>query len=133
MKKLKIGIMSFEDMQAYTIAIAKGERKRKPGEPKVWFTSVESVARVLSERNRELLAMIAAAQPESLQELEDISGRKVASLSRTLKTMEQYGIVSLKKGKQGRIKPRVEYSGFSLDMPLALIDQEKHKTTTTRT
>ncbi len=124
MKTLKIGIMSFEDMQAYTIGIAKGRHKPKRGEPKVWFTSVESVARVLSERNRELLSLIAAQKPESLQELEDISGRKVASLSRTLKTMEQYGIVSLKKGKQGRIKPRVEYSGFSLDMPLALMDRK---------
>ncbi len=127
MKTLKIGIMRFEDMQAYTIAIAKGRRKPERGAPKVWFTSVESVARVLSERNRELLSLIAARKPESLQELEDISGRKVASLSRTLKTMEQYGIVSLKKGKQGRIKPRVEYSGFSLDMPLALMDQKNRE------
>ena len=124
MKTLKIGIMSLEDMQAYTIGIAKGRHKPKRGEPKVWFTSVESVARVLSERNRELLSLIAAERPESLQELGNISGRKVASLSRTLKTMEQYGIVSLKKGKQGRIKPRVEYSGFSLDMPLALMDKQ---------
>ena len=127
MKTLKIGIMRFEDMQAYTIAIAKGRCRPKRGAPKVWFTSVESVARVLSERNRELLSLIVAQKPESLQELEDISGRKVASVSRTLKTMEQYGIVSLKKGKQGRIKPRVEYSGFSLDMPLALMDQKNRE------
>jgi len=112
--------MSFENMQVYTIGIAKGQIKAKRGAPKVWFTSVESVARVLSERNRELLCLIVAEKPESLQELEDLSGRKVASLSRTLKTMEQYGIVSLKKGKQGRVKPCVEYTGFSLDMPLAV-------------
>lgn len=128
MSTLKIGIMSFEDMQAYTIGIAKGRRKPKRDEPKVWFTSVESVARVLSERNRELLSLIAAEKPGSLQELEDISGRTVASLSRTLKTMEQYGIVALKKGKQGRIKPRVKYSGFSLDMPLALMDEHNRRT-----
>ena len=128
MKTLKIGIMSFADMQAYTIAIAKGKHKPKRGEPKVWFTSVESFARVLSERNRELLFLISAEKPRSLQELENISGRKVASLSRTLKTMEQYGIVSLKKGKQGRIKPSVEYSGFLLDMPLAVMDQHNRQT-----
>ena len=127
MKTLKIGIMSLEDMRAYTVAIAKGRRRPKRGDPKVWFTSVESVARVLSERNRELLSLIAARKPGSLRELEDISGRKVASLSRTLKTMERYGIVSLKKGKQGRIEPRVEYSGFSLDMPLALMDRKNRE------
>ncbi len=124
MTTLKIGIMSYEDMQSYTIAIAKGEHKRKRGEPKIWFTSIQSFARILSESNRDLLALIAEQKPGSLQELEDISGRKVASLSRTLKKMEQYGIVSLKKGKQNRIKPRVEYSGFSLDMPLAHFDQK---------
>ncbi len=127
MKTLKIGIMSLEDMRAYTIAIAKGRHRPKRGDPKVWFTSVESVARVLSERNRELLSLIAARKPESLRELEDISGRKVASLSRTLKTMERYGIVSLKKGKQGRVKPRVEYTGFSLDMPLAPVDRKNRE------
>lgn len=124
MTTLKIGIMSLEDMQAYTIAIARGEHKRKRGEPKVWFTSIQSFARILSESNRDLLALIAEQKPGSLQELEDISGRKVASLSRTLKKMERYGIVSLKKGKQNRIKPHVEYSGFSLDMPLAHFDQK---------
>ena len=124
MKTLKIGIMSLEGMRAYSIAVAKGRHKPKRGDPKVWFTSVESVARVLSERNRELLSLIVARKPESLRELENMSGRKVASLSRTLKTMERYGIVSLEKGKQGRIKPRVEYSGFSLDLPISFMDRK---------
>lgn len=118
MKTLKIGIKSYEDMKAYTMAIAKGEYKRKPGEPKIWFTSMQSFARVLSERNRELLALIAEQKPESLQELEDLTGRKVSNLSRTLRKMEQYGIVELKRGRQGRIKPRFPYSGFQLNMPL---------------
>jgi len=127
MKILKIGIMSLESMRAYSIAVAKGEHKPKRSDPKVWFTSVESVARVLSERNRELLSLIVARKPESLKELEDYSGRNVASLSRTLKTMERYGIVSLNKGKQGRIRPHVEYSGFSLDMPLTLMDRKNRE------
>lgn len=118
MKALKIGIMNYEDMKAYTMAVAKGEHKRRPGEPKIWFTSMQSFARVLSERNRELLALIAEEKPESLQELEDLTGRKVSNLSRTLKKMEQYGIVTLERGRQGRIKPRFPYSGFQLDMPL---------------
>ena len=119
MATLKIGIMSYEDMKAYTNAIAKGEYKRKRSEPKIWFTSMQSFARVLSEQNRELLALIANAQPSSLQELEDLTGRKVSNLSRTLKKMEQYGIVSLQKGKQGRVKPRFPYSGFQLNLPIA--------------
>jgi len=45
MKTLKIGIASYEDMKARTMAIARGQLKPKPGEPKVWFTSAESFAR----------------------------------------------------------------------------------------
>ena len=58
MKTLKIGIASYEDMKARTMAIARGQLKPKPQEPKVWFTSTESFARVLSNKNRALLAVI---------------------------------------------------------------------------
>ncbi|MDE0026556.1 MAG: hypothetical protein OXP69_19275 [Spirochaetaceae bacterium] len=59
MKTLKIGIASYDRMKARTMAIARGEYKPATGEPSVWFNSIESFAKVLSEHNRELLAMIA--------------------------------------------------------------------------
>ena len=49
MKKLIVGIASYEDMKARSIAIAKGEYLPKRGETKVWFTSLESFAKVLSK------------------------------------------------------------------------------------
>ncbi len=67
MKTLKIGIASYKDMKARTMAIAGGEIKPKPGDPKVWFTSTESFAKVLSDKNRAPLATIAATHPGSLQ------------------------------------------------------------------
>ncbi len=48
MSTLKVGIATYEDMKARTMAIARGQRKPKPGEPKVWFASKGSAARVLS-------------------------------------------------------------------------------------
>ena len=129
MKTLKIGIMSYEDMKAYTIAVAKGEYKRKAGDPKIWFTSMQSFARVLSEQNRELLAMIAEEKPDSLQELENLTGRKVSNLSRTLRKMEDYGIVTLERGRQGRLKPRFPYSGFQVELPVAAVGKEIRRST----
>ena len=41
----------------------------------MWFTSVESFAKVLSQRNRELLEMIAREKPRSLTELAELAGR----------------------------------------------------------
>lgn len=119
MKTLLIGIASYEDMKERTLQIARGERKLKRGEPKVWFTSIESFAKVLSEKNRTLLELIHKHQPQSLTELAKISGREKSNLSRTLKTMENYGLVSMKRKPGGRVAPRVSYSRIALDLALS--------------
>jgi predicted transcriptional regulator len=119
LKTLKVGIASYEEMKARTLAIARGERRRRRGEPKIWFRSVESFAKVLSERNRALLALIAEEEPQSLAELAELSGRAKSNLSRTLRTLENYRLVSLKRGPKGRIAPRVAYSDIVLDVPIA--------------
>ena len=118
MKTLKIGIAGYDRMKARTMAIARGEHKPGRGEPKVWFTSVESFAKVLSQHNRELLTMIAREKPGSLTELAGLSGRNKSNLSRTLKTMSQYGLVELKEGKRGTVVPRVSYDQVRLDVSL---------------
>ena len=120
MKTLKIGIASYKDMKARTMAIAQGKVKPKPGDPKVWFTSTESFAKVLSNKNRALLATIAATHPGSLQELAGHTGRKASNLSRTLKTMEHYGFVRLHRGERGRIRPEVPYQAISLELPFSV-------------
>ena len=123
MKTLKIGIAGYDRMKARTIAIARGERKPARDEPKVWFTSVESFAKVLSHRNRELLTLIAREEPQSLTELAELSGRNKSNLSRTLKTMSRYGLVELKAGKRGTVVPRVPYDQVRLDVPLTSASQ----------
>ncbi len=116
MNTLKIGIASADDMKARTMAIARGELKPAAADPKVWFTSTERFAKVLSNRNRALLATIAATHPTSLQELADRTGRKPSNLSRTLKTMERYGFVNLLRGERGRVRPEVPYQAISLEL-----------------
>ena len=39
MKKQSVGIATFEEMKARTLAIARGELKPKAEEPKVWITT----------------------------------------------------------------------------------------------
>src|SRR5271165_6356958 len=105
MKMLRIGIASYEEMKARTLAIARGELKPKATAPKVWFPSTESLIRVLSDKNRLLLATIRESRPQSLSDLAQMTGRKTSNLSRTLKTMERYGIVKLERKGQGRMVP----------------------------
>ena len=118
MRTLRIGIAGYGRMKARTMAIARGEHKPARGEPTVWFTSVESFAKVLSQRNRELLAMIVQEKPSSLTELATLAGRNKSNLSRTLKTMSQYGLVELKRGQRGTLIPQVPYDQVSLDVSL---------------
>ncbi|MBK9168123.1 MAG: helix-turn-helix domain-containing protein [Bryobacterales bacterium] len=119
MKTLRVGIASYQQMKERTLAIARGQHKPAAGEPKVWFPSTESFAKVLSDRNRALLAVIAESAPESLAELAERTGRQKSNLSRTLKTMERYGFVRLSRGPRGSVIPRVAYDRISLTLPLA--------------
>ena len=122
MTTLRVGIADYEQMKARTMAIARGRRKRAPGEPNVWFTSLESFARVLSAGNREVLRVIVEKAPGSLDELARLTGRAKSNLSRTLKTMAGYGLVSLERGERGRITPTVRADRVKLD--LSLVDRD---------
>ena len=119
MKTLRVGIESYQQMKARTMAIARGEYNPMKGEPTVWFTSIESFAKVLSGRNRELLEMIAREKPNSLTDLAELAGRSKSNPSRTLKTMSRYGLVELKEGRSGRLVPRVAYEQVRLDVALS--------------
>ncbi len=118
MTTLKVGIASYEEMKALTMAIARGRRKLGAREPRVWFPSTESFAKVLSAGNRDLLRVIAEKAPGSLDELAALTGRKKSNLSRTLKTMANYGLVRLERGVRGRIAPKVVYERVELELPL---------------
>lgn len=47
--KSTIGIMPQEKIRERMYTIARGEYKPAPGDPKVWFTSQESMAEVLND------------------------------------------------------------------------------------
>lgn len=122
MKTLRVGIASYEEMKALTLAIARGERRLEAEVPRIWFPSTESFAKVLSASNRELLRTIAEEAPGSLEELAQLTGRKKSNLSRTLKTMANYGLVKLERGLRGRIVAKVMHDRIALELPLVRED-----------
>jgi len=100
MKIIKIGIMSQKEIRERTLAIASGKYKPKPDEPKIWFTSIRSLAEVLSDSNQALLQVITEKKPASIRELAEMTGRQSSNLSRTLKTLSSYGFVKLEKANK---------------------------------
>ena len=123
---LRVGIASLEEMKARTLAVARGEHRPGPDEPKVWFTSMESLAQVLSSKNQLLLELIARAEPTSLAELAELTGRNKANLSRTLRTMRRYRLVEMRKGEGRRLMPRVPYERIELDLPVGQLAARRH-------
>ena len=123
LKKAIVGIMSLDRYKERTIAIARGQYKPKKREPKIWFTSIKSLASVLSEENQKLLKLIIKEEPQSVSELEILTGRKANNILRTLRKMEQYGLVELresKKHQRGRapLIPRALYDEFDIELSL---------------
>ena len=118
MTVLKVGIADYEAMKDWTMQIARGEICSKPDDPKVWFTSVESLAKVLSVKNRELLRLIAESPPSSLEDLAEATGRAKSHLLRTLKKMAEYGLIEMEPGEGQRLKPRLAYDHIAFDLPL---------------
>ena len=116
-KVMSVGIIPRDEFIKRTIAIAKGQYKPRKSEPKVWFESLKSMSQVLSNENQNLLRIIIEHKPQSLMELEKLSHRKKPNLSRTLKTLEKYGIVELPKVK-GRLVPKVKATDFKIEFGL---------------
>ena len=105
--------MPQEQIRARAIAIAKGEYKPRSGEPKIWFTSMQSVAGVLSDQNRALLKVIRKTNPDSLAVLAKATGRQPGNLSRTFKTMSRYGRVDLQR-ETSHVRPVVAATEFRI-------------------
>ncbi len=79
--------MPQERIRERMLAIAKGEYKPKHGEPKIWFTSMRSLA--------------------------ELTGRKPGNLSRTLKTMSNYGFVEMKRESR-QVRPIAKATEFRI-------------------
>ncbi len=116
---LKIGILSPDKARARTMAIARGQLRPGPNDPKIWFPSAETFGKVLSGKNQELLKRIRSVKPHSIKEPAVQVGRQESNLSRTLKTMARYGLVSLHRGEGGTIRPDVDYDEVGLTLSLA--------------
>ena len=63
---------------------------------------------------------------DPLQELAEKTGRAKSNLSRTLKTMEHYGLVQFEPGNGRKLAPRVHYTDLAFGMPFAGVMIRRH-------
>jgi predicted transcriptional regulator len=104
---------------------------RAEGVPKNWFdseetarkskldqVSAEAMVKLLSPGNLTVLAMICQQRPESLRALAAVTGRKEASLSRTLKRFAELGIIAFEDGPHRTRVPTLVATRVHLDIDL---------------
>jgi predicted transcriptional regulator len=113
MKAIVVGILPQDRIRERMLAIARGEYKPKTTEPKIWFNSMRSLAEVLSDENRALLKVIQDAKPQSISTLAEMTGRKPGNLSRTLKTMSNYGFVEMRRENR-HVRPIAKATEFRI-------------------
>ncbi len=99
--------------------------------PKRWFDSeataaqalekspsVEAMVKLLSAENLALLHLIVSRQPASLIELAMLAGRAASNVSRTLKKLQEAGIVEFEQGAGRTRAPKVVARRVTLELDL---------------
>ena len=66
-----------------------------------------------------VLLNIHSEQGTAATKIAPLMGMEARSLTRTLKTMERYGLVQIKRGIRGSVVPKVSYQKISLVLPLS--------------
>jgi predicted transcriptional regulator len=125
---------TFRQFKDYTLAVARGDRKVDPNEPKIWiesrdrkageativqFSSLEAGAKLLSAKNRELLRLIVTREPQSVTELAGLAHRAPQNVQRTLRRLSAAGIVRLSRGEGRAIRPILTASKVHIEIDLA--------------
>ncbi len=122
----KIG--SIREFAAWTKRVVRDPQAAREF-PKKWFESEEAAARadrvsaeamvkLLSPGNLTVLYAIKRHKPPSLRELATLTGRKEASLSRTLKRFAQAGIVAFEDGPRRSRVPLLVATRVHLEIDL---------------
>ncbi len=101
---IHVGLASLDEMRDRTVAIARGERCAHPGERKVWFTSIEAIAKIFSEQNMLMLETIRNSGALSIKALSEKLQRSEGDLTHDLHVFDSVGLVDIHEDEEGQIK-----------------------------
>jgi predicted transcriptional regulator len=118
-KRIKIG---FKDMRAALKdfvetgeAVTRGEEVKE--EAGVYFTNIEAFRKAITPRRLELLNIIKATRPGSINELASLARRNIKNVAEDMKLLAQVGLLEIKE-VQNRMAPEVDYD--EIDVRIAV-------------
>jgi predicted transcriptional regulator len=104
MKTLEIKIKSLaqadEDFLDVIKSVQAGKKLPRVRAPEVYFTSLEAVRALLTDKRFELLHLIRKHSPRSINHLTSIAGRDFKNVHTDIMLLKKYGLIKLnKRGK----------------------------------
>ena len=119
-KNIKLGVRSLDtavgDWAATFERARKGQKvARSQG---IYFTSLEAMRKILTEKRLELLHTIKEKEPESVYELSKIVNRDIKNVNEDLELLKSIGLVNMTRVRRGRQRliPRVNYDKIQLEI-----------------
>lgn len=109
-------IQSLRDLRAEMTSVLSGEQAAPADANQVSFESAESVTRLLTKENRELLAVIDKDKPASVAELANMVNRAEPNVSRSLSKLADAGFVVLREGKGKAKVPEVKIRHVTIEI-----------------
>ena len=108
MTMLKVAIATVDEMKEWTMRVVRGEERREPGDPKLWFPTVEGFVKTLSNGHREFLREIAEEQVSvSIEELSRMTGRKRSDFRGMLNKLAEMGLIEMHLRDGSRLRSKV--------------------------
>ena len=127
LRKLRIVVDPWEDLWKKETKAARrhdrGEKETLSGQETLYFTSIDELRHVLTDKRLELVRLILAEKPGSIKELAAIARRDVKNVNTDVHLLARLGLVDLADEKiqprpRGRKSPRVTYTMVSVEIPL---------------
>jgi predicted transcriptional regulator len=101
------------------IRAAEAGDQLEDDDPVLNFDSYTTLARFLSDRNLELLEVIAREQPHSIRAVAELVDRDYREVHRNLTELEDLGLITFEGGEPGMAKtPVIEYDDIDIRLPL---------------
>lgn len=101
----------------------RGERNPQWAQDTLYFTSLEELRQVLTDRRLDLLRLIRKEQPGSIKALATLAGRDLKNVNADVHLLARLGLLELEEEKahsqqRGRKSPRVSYAAVSVEIAL---------------
>lgn len=126
-RKMHVIVKPWEEVWEKERQIARqldrGERDPRWAQDTLYFTSLEELRQVLTDRRLELLRLIHKERPDSIKALATLAGRDLKNVNADVHLLARLGLLDLTEEKtgpqrRGRKPPRVPYAAVSVEIAL---------------